>query len=135
MWASRVRSREAVDDMSSEKQLFYGVTNPSKDGLVDRVAHWKGYSSYKQLAAGEVERFQYVNWTAWHKAGGKRADKSPEAFIETVEVKLTPIPAWERMTEHKRQAHFRREVRKLEQGFREKRQGEARSVLGRHKLE
>ncbi len=134
LYSGRDRTDEAIDDSSLEQQLLYAVTNPAKDGLVDRVAHWKGFSSYKQLATGEVERYSYVNWTAWHRAGGKRSRKSPEAFIKWVEVKLSPIPSWEHLPEHKRQALFRRRVRELEQDYREERERERRSVMGPRKL-
>ncbi len=135
LFSSRNRSTEAVDNISLEQQLFYAVTNPAKDGLVDRVAHWKGFSSYKQLATGAVERFRYIDWTAWHKAGGKKCKKRPEDFVISVCVKLSPLPAWEGMPEHKRQAHFRREIRKFEQHFREEREREGRTVMGPRRLE
>ncbi len=135
LYSSRNRSKEAVDDMSLEQQLFYAATNPAKDGLVDRVSHWKGYSSYKQLATGEVEKFHYIDWSAWHRAGGKKSKKKPAAFIKTVTVELSPLPAWEQMPPQKRQAHFRREVRKLEQAFRQQRLKAARPAMGKRKLE
>jgi hypothetical protein len=135
LYSSRIRSTEAVDDMSLEQQLFYAVTNVVKDGLVDRVTHWNGFSSYKQLATGEVEKFNYIDWTAWHKAGGKKSKKKPEAFMKSVSVELSPLPAWENMPPHKRQAYFRREIRKLEQHFREQRAREGRTAMGKRKLE
>jgi len=135
LYSGRNRSKEAVDDQSLEQQLFYAVTNPVKDGLVDRIAHWKGFSSYKQLATGEVEKFHYIDWTAWHRAGGLNSKKKPEAFTKTVTVELSPLPAWERMPPHKRQAYFRREVRKLEQKFREERAMEGHSAMGKRKIE
>ena len=135
LYSSRNRSKEAVDDLSLEQQLFYAVTNVVKDGLVDRVAHWKGYSSYKQLATGEVEKFRYIDWTAWHKAGGLNSGKKPEEFIKTVKVELSPLPAWEHMPPHKRQAYFRREVRKLEQEYRAQRERDGRNAMGKRKLE
>lgn len=135
LYSSRNRSTETVDDRSLEQQLFYAVTNVVKDGLVDRVAHWKGFSSYKQLATGEVETFTYIDWTAWHRAGGIKSKKKPEAFTKNVSVKLSPLPAWENMPAHKRQSYFRREVRKLEQAFRDQRQREGRTAMGKRKLE
>jgi len=135
LYSSRNRSKEAVDDLSLEQQLFYAVTNVVKDGLVDRVAHWKGFSSYKQLATGEVEKFYYIDWTAWHKAGGKKSKKKPEAFVKSVKVELSPLPGWEHMPAHKRQAYFRREIRKLEQKFRDERSVEGRSAMGKRTLE
>jgi hypothetical protein len=135
LYSSRNRSKEAVDDKSLEQQLLYAVTNVVKDGLVDRVAHWKGFSSYKQLATGEIEKFHYIDWTAWHKAGGLKSEKKPEAFMKSVSVELSPLPEWEHMPAHKRQAHFRREVRKLEQRFREERKLVGRPSMGKRKLE
>jgi hypothetical protein len=134
LYSTKNRIDEAVDDASLEQQLLYAVTNPVKDGLVDRVAHWKGFSSYKQLATGEVERYSYIDWTAWHRAGGNRSKKAPEAFVKWVEVKLSPIPSWEGMPDHKRQALFRGRVRELEQDYRVERGREGRSVMGTTKL-
>lgn len=134
LYSSRNRSKEALDDMSLEQQLLYAVTNIVKDGLVDRVSQWKGFSSYKQLATGEVETFRYVDWTAWHRAGGVKGNKKPQAFMKTVSVELSPLPAWEQMPPTKRQAYFRREVRKLEQKFRLARDKEGRKSMGKQKL-
>ena len=134
LFSTRNRSTPAIDDESLEQQLLYAVTNPVKDGLVDRVAHRKGFSSYKQLATGEVERFSYINWTRWHQAGGARSKRSPEEFTEWTKVKLSPIPSWERLPEHKRQALFRRRVRQLEQRYREEREREGRRPMGPRKL-
>jgi hypothetical protein len=134
MFSSRNRSAEAIDDASLENQLFYAVTNPAKDNLVDKISHWKGFSSYEQLATGKVEKFSYINRTAWHQAGGKRSKKKLEEFTEWVEVKLSPIPSWEGMPEHKRQSKFRREVRELEQHFREERKRFGNRPMGPKKL-
>jgi len=135
LYSTRNRSEEALDDASLEQQLLYAVTNPVKDGLVDRAAHWKGVSSYSQLATGVPDRYTYIDWTAWHRAGGERSKKLPTAFTRTVEVELSPIPAWEGLPAHKRQALFRRRVREMEQDYREQREGEGRRVMGKRKLE
>jgi hypothetical protein len=134
IFSTRNRSGEAVDDKSLEQQLLYAVINPVKDGLVDRIAHWPGVSSYRQLATGDVDKYPFINWTRWHRAGGKLSTKPPEAFLEWVEVKLEPIPGWSHFQPHKRQALFRRWVRQLETDYREKRQTDGRSVMGLCKL-
>lgn len=130
LYSTRNRIDEATDDMSLEQQLFYAVTNVVKDNLVERVAHWRGVSSYKQLSTGEVDRYTYIDWTAWHRSGNKKTRRSLEEFIRTVTVELTPLPGWEGMSPSKRQAHFRREVRRYEQEFREAREREGRTVMG-----
>ena len=134
VFASRDRSDEADDDASLEQQLLYSVTNVVKDGLVERVAHWPGFSSYKQLATGEVERFTYVDRTAWHRAGGAAGQRPLSAFVRTVELRLSPIPSWSHLRPEQRQTLFRRRVRHLEQAFREERQRESRPVMSPARL-
>lgn len=133
LFASRSRIDEATDDKALEQQLFYAVTNPVKDGLVERAAHWNGVSSYHQLATGEPDTYRYFDWTAWHKASREKR-KNRSAFWREVKVELTPLPAWEGMSPAKRQAHFRREVRRYEQSFREERERAGQGVLGPRRL-
>ncbi len=135
VFSTRSRNVECVDDLSAEQQFFYAMTNPVKDGLVDRVAHWKGFSSYNALARGQDEVFTYINRTAWHRAGGKKSKKPLQAFAETIRIKYSPLPKWESMTPSQRQAHIRREVRALEKKLRNEREAEGRGVMGPVKLE
>jgi len=134
LFSTRNRSDVATDDFALEQQLLYAVTNPVKDGLVDRVAHWKGFSLYEQMATGEVETFTYLDRTAWHRAGKEKSRKARQAFTKTVTVELSPIPAWAGMAPHKRQALFRRRVREIEQACREERAREGRREMGPAKL-
>ena len=134
VYSTNNRSVECIDESSMEQQLFYAVTNVVKDGLVDRVADWKGFSSYKQLATGEEEKFHYIDYAAWKEAGGAQSGKKPEAFLKTTSVKLSPLPHWNGWPAHKRQAHFRREVRRIEQSFRDERERRNHRVLGPMKL-
>ncbi len=135
VFSTRARSVECVDNPSAEQQFFYAMTNPAKDGLVDRVAHWKGFSSYNVLARGEDEVFTYIDRTAWHRAGGKKSKKPLQAFNNSIRIEYTPLPSWESMTPPQRQAHIRREVRALEQKFRKERKASGRPAMIRAKLE
>jgi hypothetical protein len=129
VFSTRSRDVECVDDPSLERQFFYAMTNPVKDGLVDRVAHWKGFSSYNALARGDEETFTYIDRTAWHRQGGERSGKPPEAFTRSIHLEYTPLPQWEALTPSKRQALIRRECRELEKRFREEREQEGRPVM------
>ena len=135
IFSSRDRIDEAIDDDAAAQQLFYAVTNPSKDGLIDRVKNWKGLSSYNQLATGRVDRFSYINRTAWHKAGGARSKKSIHAFTEWTEVKLSPLPGWEDLPPKTRQENFRRQVREMETEFRKERELKGRRAMTRRAME
>ena len=134
VFSTPARTDECLDDQSLEQQFFYAMTNPVKDGLVDRVAQWRGFSSYNALAQGREEVFEYYDRTAWHKGGGKRNKKPLQAYAQTARIDYTPLPAWSHMTKSKRQAHVRREVRRMEKSFREERTREGRTTMGPTRL-
>ena len=130
LWAGRVRCEPVLDDESLEQQLIYAVTNPVKDGLVDRVSHYPGFSVYPHLAHGEPLRFSYVDLRLWHKHGGPRNRRPLSDYERWVDVEVSPLPAWRDMPEHQRQARFRRLVRDAEDELRDRREHEHRTVVG-----
>ena len=134
VFSSPPRSAECLDDASLEQQFFYALTNPAKDGLVDTMAEWDGFSSFKVLAHGQEESFTYIDRTAWHRKGGKRKNLPLQQFSKTARIVYTPLPAHAEMKPHARQAHIRREVKKLEAKFRKEREAEGRKVMGPKRL-
>lgn len=135
LFSSASRDVLCLDDESVREAFGYAITNPVKDGLVDRVAHWKGFSSYPSVALGEDTAYTYVDRTAWHQAGGERSGKPPEAFTKTVHLRFTPLPGTEKMSPGERQAQVRRQCRELEQKFREEREKEGKKVMSAARLE
>jgi hypothetical protein len=135
LFSSRAHITECVDDESIEQQFFYALTNPVKDGLVDRVVQWDGLSSYGALARGETESFVYYDRTAWNKAGGKRGKRPLQAFARSVSIVYSPLPAWEGMPAGQRETHIRREIRGMEKAFREERELAGRGCVGPARLE
>ncbi len=129
------RNVECLDNASLEQQFFYAMTNPVKDGLVDRIAEWGGFSSYSALARGEIETYTYIDRTAWHNAGGKRSKKPLQAFVKTIRLEYTPLPSLAKMKPGQRQAHIRRECRTLEKAFREERQRTGQPAMSRAKMD
>ena len=134
LFSSPSRDVICLDNESAMQAFGYAVTNPVKDGLVERVAHWKGFSSYQSAALGENPAYTYVDRTARHKAGGVRSGKPPEAFTKTIHLNFTPLPGTETMSSPGRQALIRRQCRALEQMFREEREREGRRVMGGARL-
>ena len=134
VFSTHVRAAEAQCDKSLEQQLFYAVTNVVKDGLVEEASHWKGFSLHNQMATGNIEKFYYIDYTAWRKAGGPKSGKPTSAFMKTTTIELTPLPSQTAWKPDKRQAHFRREVQKLEDFHRARRQQEKESVVGKTAL-
>lgn len=135
IWAGRNRADECVDDDALEQQMLYGVTNMNKDGLLERAAHHPGFGSYRAIASGDMfERFEYIDRTAWHRAGGIRCKKPLSAFKKQVTVRYSKLPNYENLSNDQYAALFRREVRSWEQRFREKREREGKVAAGPTKL-
>jgi hypothetical protein len=130
LFSSPPRMIECVDNESLEQQFFYAMTNPVKDGLVETLSEWKGFSSYQTLAHGKKETFTYINRTAWHKAGGKRKNLPLEQFVKQVSIEYTPLPQHTEMKPDARQAHIRREVHALEKRFQREREALGKRALG-----
>jgi hypothetical protein len=135
IFSSPSRDVECLDNESVQGRIEYALTNPVKDGLVDRVAHWKGFSSYGALARGEDPVYTYIDRTAWHKAGGKSSGKPMTAYTKSIRLTYTPLPGTEHMSPAKRASHLRRRCRELEQGYREEREREGRTVMSKARLE
>jgi hypothetical protein len=129
------RDTECLDNESTMQQMGYAMTNPVKDGLVERAVHWKGFSSFGALATGENPAYTYIDWTAWHKAGGVRSGKAPEAFTKSIHLAFRPLPGTEHLSAGERQSRIRRYCGALEQSFREERERTGQRVMGKARLE
>ena len=136
IFSSASRDTECLDDEAAAQQLFYAMTNPVKDGLVERAAHWQGFSSYTALALGIDEAFTYIDRTAWHKTGKKKGkEKEPEAFTKSIHLHFTPLPGMAHLSEGQRQSMIRRHVRDLEQHFRDLREQQGLTAMSKARLE
>jgi hypothetical protein len=130
LFSSPPRMVECLDNESLEQQFFYAMTNPVKDGLVETVSEWKGFSSYPALAFGKRETFTYFDRTMWHKSGGKRKNLPLERFVKKVSIEYTPLPQHAELKPDARRAHIRREVRALENRFRHERETVGKTAMG-----
>ena len=134
-WSSRARIEPIVDDDALVEKLLYSACNTVKDDLVEHPSHWRGYSTYRALAQGEVERFWYVDRTAWWRKGGPVSGQSVEEFVRWIEVKLSRLPAWEGLSEAQRQSRFRHLVRGVVEQKKKERSAEGRSAMGVRSLD
>ncbi len=130
VFSSPPRMVECADNESLEQQFFYALTNPVKDGLVETVAEWKGFSSYQVLAHGKTETFAYIDRTAWHRSGGKKKNLPFEKFVKQISIEYTPLPQHSAMKPDARKSYIRREVRALEKRFQKEREALGRTAMG-----
>ncbi len=126
IFSSRAHTVPCLDDISVEQQFFYALTNPVKDGLVDKMSKWKGFSSYQYHALGRDQLYTYFDRAAWRKAGRVRPLHS---YSKSIRVKFSPVPALEHLSHGQRQSYIRKRVREMEKIFREKRSAEGKKAM------
>lgn len=127
----RLRVEPCLDDESVEEKFFYALTNVVKDGLVERVSESPFFSTYNYWAKGEPLVYWYIAWRDyWAAAQNKKTRRPPKDFLKWIELKLTPLPSWEGLSEHQIRTRVRQRVRDIEQECREKRESEKRTVVG-----
>jgi hypothetical protein len=135
-WSCRARVEEIIGGGKLEKLLGYGACNVVKDGLVDNVRDWTGFSTTEALSTGRRLVFEYVNRTLWWKLGAGFKKAAYSKYTRRVEIELTPLPSWKDMSEEERRARFRRIVRDHEEIARRERTAEGMSnVKGMSKIE
>jgi hypothetical protein len=121
-----------LDNESVHECFYYAITNPSKDGLCDRVADWEGFSSYPYLAQGKAAEFYYIDRAAWHRAGGERSKVSIDVFEKKETLVFTPLPGTEELSASERRSRIIAEVCVRESRFRAQRRKAGRSAMDKN---
>jgi len=131
LWGAPYRPTPCTDDVSASQQLIYCMTNPAKDGLVEKVGDSPFMTTYPALAQGKRLRFWRIDWDGYHHAGGARKKSHRiKDYLEWLELELTPLPEQEGWPEHKRRSWVRAQVRDVENETRERLKAEGRSAMG-----
>ena len=95
-----------------------------KDGLVERAAHWRGFSTTEALSCGQPLEFEYIDRTLWWKLGADHREVDPSKYTKRVSIELTPLASWEKLPVTARQERFRQIVRDRERLAEEERRAE-----------
>lgn len=132
MFSTPPRTVPCLDAPSMAQQFFYAMTNPVKDGLVDKISQWKGFSSYPQLAHGKDEVFTWFDRTQWHREQKK---KPLQAYMRSGRIPYTPLPSIAHLKPAQQESYIRREVRAIEQACRAQRERNNQKVMTVQKLE
>jgi putative transposase len=135
-WSSRAHVEEIVSDGKAEKLLGYGACNVVKDGLVEKAAHWRGFSTTDALLLGKKLEFEYVDRTQWWKLGADHREVDPAKYTQRVEIELTPLPSWKKLSKEARMTRFRHIVRDHEEIAKREREAEGiTKVKGMERIE
>jgi hypothetical protein len=135
LYAGPSRVTLCGNDDQAFGQLVYALTNPVKDGLVDRVRRSPFFSTYRAQALGEALRFFDIEWERYWEAGGPYNRRlSPKRFLVWRTLELAPLPHLAGMAAHRRQTLIRKAVEAVEEETAEKLKREGRTFcpVSRH---
>jgi hypothetical protein len=138
LYAGPARVTTCASNDSAFQQLIYALTNPVKDGLVDRVRHSPFFSTYAHQARGKSLRYWDIEWERFWEAGGPFNRRlHPKQFMTWRTLEIAPLPHLAAMLEHKRQTLIRKSVEAVEEetADRLKREGRAFCPVSRVELE
>jgi REP element-mobilizing transposase RayT len=89
LWSRRYDAQPILDDEASTERLAYCLDNPVQAGLVESADQWPGLNCAFAMGDSDEIEFEYLDRTAWHKAG--RPDDL-DKYYRTATMKLTPLP-------------------------------------------
>ena len=132
VFAGRSRIRPCLDEGSAERHLLYALTNPVKDGLVERVSGSPLFSTYHFQSKGEKLRFWYIDRDAYQTAGGDRKKSHRlKDYLKWVEWECAPLPEHQHWTEHQRRTWVRKRVREIEAESKKNRKESGMTFIGK----
>jgi REP element-mobilizing transposase RayT len=92
LWSRRYDVQDVLDDGAALDRALYTLCNPAQAGMVeDGSAFGRARLAYGLDAEDELD-FEYLDRTAWHRAG-RPDDLGP--FFRGARLRLSPLPALE----------------------------------------
>ena len=114
LWSRRYRSIVVADEEAAHARLRYILAHGAKEGLVGSSGAWPGPNCIDALTTGALLRGTWFDRSAEFKARQRGETVFPAQFATTFDVKLTPLPCLQHLTEDERQAHCRRVVGEIQ---------------------
>lgn len=94
LWSRRYDAQPILDDEAAADRVAYCLDNPVDAKLVDRFDSWPGLNLAFGMGESDSINFEYLDRTAWHRAG--RPDRL-DSFYRTATLQLSPLPKLEGM--------------------------------------
>ena len=135
LYAGTSRVTPCANDDQAFGQLVYALTNPVKDGLVDRVRRSPFFSTYRAQALGKPLRYWDIEWERWWEAGGPCNGRlSPKRFLMWRTLEIAPLPHLAGLPGHRLQTLVRKVVQEVEEETADRlaREGRTFCQLSRH---
>jgi REP element-mobilizing transposase RayT len=89
LWSRRYDAQPILDDEATEDRVAYCLDNPVDAGLVESADSWPGLNLAYGMGESDAIEFEYLDRTAWHKAG--RPEQMGD-YYRTATLRLSPLP-------------------------------------------
>jgi hypothetical protein len=113
-WSRRYRSIVVADEKAAHARIRYILAHGAKEGLLAKSASWPGPNCIAALTTGALLRGTWFDRSKEFLARQRGEHPLPMRFATTFDVKLTPLSCLLHITEHERQAHYRRVVGEIQ---------------------
>jgi len=139
-WDGRFESTALPTPESQEGCLAYILSQGVKENLVGHPCNWPGLHCAKALLDGESLPGRWFNATEYKIAerNQERSKKSTKIhkrdYYDELTITLTPIPAWENLTQHQRQQRANELVKVIVKDASNKRKETGSKVLGKKRV-
>src|SRR5512140_569718 len=110
LWSRRYRSIVVADEKAAHARIRYILAHSAKEGLLGKPGAWPGPNCIAALTTGALLRGTWLDRSAEYRARGRGETVLPAQFASVFDVKLTPLPCLQHLSEDERQAHCRRVV-------------------------
>jgi hypothetical protein len=113
LWSRRYRSIVVADDKAAHARLRYILAHGAKEGLLSSPAAWPGPNCVAVLTTGALLRGTWFDRSKEFLARQHGETVFQTQFATTFDVKLTPLPCLQHLTEDQRQTEIRRIVAEI----------------------
>ena len=113
LWSRRYRSIVVADDKAAHARLRYVLAHSAKEGLLGSPAAWPGPNCVAALTTGARLQGTWFDRSKEFLARQRGETVSWSQFASSFDVKLTPLPCLQHLTEDQRQAEARRVVAEI----------------------
>jgi hypothetical protein len=130
LWSRRYRAIVVADEKSAHARLRYILAHGAKEGLVGTPGAWPGPNCVAALTTGELLRGTWFDRSAEYLARQRGETVFASQFATTFDIKVTPLPCLQHLTEDQRQSELRRIVGEIQARAEAENQEKGRQPLG-----
>jgi hypothetical protein len=113
LWSRRYRSIVVADDKAAHARLRYILAHGAKEGLLGSPGAWPGPNCIAALTKGALLRGTWFDRSQEFLARQRGETVFPAQFATTYDIKLTPLPCLQHLTQNQRQAELRHVVAEI----------------------